>query len=178
MKIQIKNLSVRYGSRTIFDDFSFAIDGHAIKLVGSNGIGKSTLLNHIYEMYKQECFLLYQEPKYFKDFSVIENLKIMTMDSYDLDEFNRVLNYFEMGYIPKKTISKLSGGELQICILAIAYASDKKIVLLDEIENNLDDKRSLKLKDFLMNSYKDFIIVSHNDNISCKEVDLDEMVTI
>ncbi len=46
--LEVKNLSVRYGSLTIVEDVSFSVaPGEWLMIVGPNGAGKSTLLNAI-----------------------------------------------------------------------------------------------------------------------------------
>jgi ATPase subunit of ABC transporter with duplicated ATPase domains len=46
--LAVTNLSINFGERYLFDDLSFTINPHdRIGLVGSNGVGKSTLLKII-----------------------------------------------------------------------------------------------------------------------------------
>jgi len=46
--VEVKNVTKRYGARTIFQDISFSVeDGELIALTGPSGCGKSTLLNMI-----------------------------------------------------------------------------------------------------------------------------------
>ena len=43
--IELDNLVVRLGGRTVLDGLKGALDGRAIGLLGPNGAGKSTLIN-------------------------------------------------------------------------------------------------------------------------------------
>lgn len=46
--VEVKNVTKRFGARTIFQDISFSVeDGELIALTGPSGCGKSTLLNMI-----------------------------------------------------------------------------------------------------------------------------------
>lgn len=46
--LEVKNLSVRYGEKTILDRISFSVDeGQWLMIVGPNGAGKSTAINAI-----------------------------------------------------------------------------------------------------------------------------------
>ena len=51
VRLQAKDLQIRYGERTIVDDLSIAIpDGKITVIIGSNGCGKSTLLRCLNRM--------------------------------------------------------------------------------------------------------------------------------
>ncbi len=177
MNIKINNLEIKKSEKVIFDNLDINFIGEKIKLTGINGSGKTTLLNHIYELDQEKYFYVKQNIIYFEGFSVFENLKIMTKNKYNIDKFNYILNYFKMDDIKDQKINKLSGGQQQISILAIAIASGKKIILLDEIENNLDSERIQKLTKLLNDCDFEFIIVSHLENIKVCEVNLDEYIT-
>ncbi len=46
--LEVKNLSVRYGSAVIVDDVSFSVEpGEWLMLIGPNGAGKSTIVNAV-----------------------------------------------------------------------------------------------------------------------------------
>lgn len=46
--VEVKNVTKRFGARTIFQDISFSVeDGELVALTGPSGCGKSTLLNMI-----------------------------------------------------------------------------------------------------------------------------------
>jgi ABC-2 type transport system ATP-binding protein len=50
--VELKGLSVRFGSRDILKDLSCSLRGRAIGLLGPNGAGKSTLINTLLGFYK------------------------------------------------------------------------------------------------------------------------------
>ena len=46
--LEIKNLCVKYGDKTVFDDFSLEVgDREILCVLGRSGCGKTTLLNSI-----------------------------------------------------------------------------------------------------------------------------------
>jgi len=50
--VELKGLSVRFGSRDILKDLTCSLRGRAIGLLGPNGAGKSTLINTLLGFYK------------------------------------------------------------------------------------------------------------------------------
>ena len=46
--LEIKNLTVAYGSRTVVEDVSFRVEaGETVSIVGESGSGKSTVLHGV-----------------------------------------------------------------------------------------------------------------------------------
>src|SRR5258708_13678276 len=50
--IELDNLEVRLGQRTILNRLNGALSGHCIGLLGPNGSGKSTLINTLLGFYR------------------------------------------------------------------------------------------------------------------------------
>jgi ABC-2 type transport system ATP-binding protein len=49
--IELENLEVRFGNRTILNNLNGSLSGRAIGLLGPNGAGKSTLINTLLGFY-------------------------------------------------------------------------------------------------------------------------------
>ena len=63
--IQLKNISLSFGSRDIFKNLSWHIkDGKRIGLFGPNGVGKTTLLNMLAGLYKPDSGALSMPPSH------------------------------------------------------------------------------------------------------------------
>ena len=56
-----------------------------------------------------------------------------------------------IGYLKGKLCSKISGGELQMVLIARALASEPKLLILDEPESNLDFKNQLIVLETIKN---------------------------
>ena len=56
-----------------------------------------------------------------------------------------------IGYLKGKLCSKISGGELQMVLIARALAAEPKLLILDEPESNLDFKNKLIVLDTIKN---------------------------
>ena len=63
--IQLKNISLSFGSRDIFKNLSWHIkDGKRIGLFGPNGVGKTTLLNMLAGLYKPDAGVVSMPPSH------------------------------------------------------------------------------------------------------------------
>lgn len=159
--LKVQNISTGYGKKQVLFDVSFEVkQGEIVLLAGSNGSGKSTLLKAIYGQLPQwnngQIFfneenitgkttatllkkgLLYipQKNNLFEDLTVKENLEMagLTLDrKLLLQRIENTLSIFtallpHLNQIPMK----LSGGERQLLILAMATLHQPKMILVDE----------------------------------------------
>jgi branched-chain amino acid transport system ATP-binding protein len=159
--LKVQNISTGYGKKQVLFDVSFEVkQGEIVLLAGSNGSGKSTLLKAIYGQLPQwnngQIFfneenitgkttatllkkgLLYipQKNNLFEDLTVKENLEMsgLTLDrKLLLQRIENTLSIFtallpHLNRIPMK----LSGGERQLLILAMATLHQPKMILIDE----------------------------------------------
>ncbi|MGL4589895.1 MAG: ATP-binding cassette domain-containing protein [Mycoplasmatales bacterium] len=147
-----------------------------VLICGSNGIGKTTLIEHIYEKHADQIFYVKQVPILFDDFSLEENYQIIENGKIDKNFFYEILDEFKLLISPKQKIKKLSGGQKQLLAIALAFASNYKILILDEPENNVDDERREILRNLICSSEKEIILISHFDYQGFERIDLDEKI--
>ncbi|MGN0158929.1 MAG: TM1266 family iron-only hydrogenase system putative regulator [Brotaphodocola sp.] len=69
----------------------------------------------------------------------------------DVDKALEVLGFLEIAHLADKKCSEVSGGELQMILIARALASEPKILVLDEPESNLDFKNQLVVLNAMSN---------------------------
>ena len=69
----------------------------------------------------------------------------------DVDKAMDVLEFLGIARLAEKKCSEMSGGELQMVLIARALASDPKVLILDEPESNLDFKNQLVVLDAMSN---------------------------
>lgn len=69
----------------------------------------------------------------------------------DVDKAMEVLEFLGIERLAEKKCSEMSGGELQMVLIARALASDPKVLILDEPESNLDFKNQLVVLDAMSN---------------------------
>jgi len=150
----VKNVSINFEEKQVFKDFSFEIHrGDKIAVIGSNGIGKSTLLKLLAkEISPTSGDIIVGHnvktgyfPQNHQDIvdkesktTLFDCLKEKKSEVYDV-EIRSVLGKLLFGGDDAfKPISALSGGETARLILAMLMLNEPNTVILDEPNNHLD----------------------------------------
>ncbi|MEQ8198075.1 MAG: ATP-binding cassette domain-containing protein, partial [Clostridiaceae bacterium] len=178
--LEINNISKSFGDKLLINDFSYNFKkGDRVGIVGSNGMGKTTLINLI-------------TGKITPDSGTIETgetvkLGCFSQDSSDMNVNMRVIDYVREGgeIIPVSNgvnitasqmcerfmfdgtmqytlIGKLSGGERRRLQLLRVLMEAPNVLVLDEPTNDLDIETLQILEDFLDDFGGILIIVSHD----------------
>ncbi len=161
MKLHTKGLVKKYGSRTVVNNVSIALEqGEIVGLLGPNGAGKTTsfyMTVGLVKPYEGEIFLddlnitkypvykraqlgvgyLAQESSVFRTLSVEDNIKaVLELSKFSKKEqkerLEALLDEFGLQKIRKSKGIQLSGGERRRCEIARALSIDPKFILLDE----------------------------------------------
>ena len=72
----------------------------------------------------------------------------------DVKKALEVLDFLGISHLAEKKCSEVSGGELQMILIAKALAAEPKVLILDEPESNLDFKNQLVVLDAISNLAK------------------------
>lgn len=146
--LQINNLSFSYKDKKIFQNASYNFEnGKLYFLLARNGSGKSTLFNLINgdEEYPKGKVLLKgkvtlhkQNPVYFEDMTVKENIETFIECLNSDRNYNEIIKRYQLEMIASKVVRKLSGGEKQKLYLAITGLLEDDILLYDEADSSLD----------------------------------------
>jgi len=179
--IELKKLSISFGKRKILDDVSFTInEGQILGLLGSNGVGKSTIFNLITGLVKPDYgtitinkkivnnYPIYLRTKkfqigyvpqyggYFHDLTILENLKaigeiLINDKEIRSEKINSLIANFELDPVRDVKGSFLSGGQKKRLVIALALLGNPKILLLDEPFAALDVMTIKTLQKIIVN---------------------------
>lgn len=143
--IKLNTISLSFSHKICFEDFSVSIPyGSRIAIIGSNGSGKSSLLQ------------------------ILEgNLKPHNGNIQIPEDAN-------IGYVPQliEDFDSLSGGQRLNEALTQALSKDPNILLLDEPTNHLDKKNRTSLMRMLRTYQGTLIVVSHDLEILRQCIDI------
>ncbi|TQR40035.1 ABC transporter ATP-binding protein [Campylobacter sp. MIT 12-8780] len=172
--LELKNISKSY-DKPLFKDLNLKIEKNdKIALIGTNGVGKSTLAKIIASKLKADSGDIHLgatiELGYFtQDTSsvICENLKLyewlMSEKFKDLDEIRKCLGRMLFsGNDQEKLASSLSGGEKHRLALAKLMLERPNFLLLDEPDNHLDLEAIIALGEALFNFKGVVLCISHD----------------
>jgi iron complex transport system ATP-binding protein len=194
--IDIKDLTLGYGSRVVLQNFSAHVSTASITaIVGSNGVGKSTLLSaiagalnplsgsiaidgrDISSMNVKELAgiraVAQQSHSYWMAYSVAQILRL-GHENIAASRIEEVAKIFGISETLPQSITSLSGGELQRVEIARAFMRDLPLVLLDEpfASQDLASQEALvKRFEEERSSGKTIIFVAHRERSSLEWCD-------
>jgi ABC-2 type transport system ATP-binding protein len=191
MQIEIKNVSVFFGTNAALDDLSVELEGGAVGLLGPNGAGKSTLIKMLLGFInptrgeakvfgldvQTEQVPIRQQIGYLpEDDCLIPQMNAVQLVAYAgqlcgmpsrdaMQRAHEVLFYVGVDEERYRPISGYSAGMRQRVKLAQALVHDPKLLLLDEPTNGMDtngrEEMLLLVKDISADKGIDVLLSSH-----------------
>lgn len=160
--IQIKNFSMKFGTKTVIKDLSFEVmRGEVFGFLGSNGSGKTTTLRALLGLYEPaggellidgkqfavedgvKLGYLPEERGLYKKEKVIDTMiyfgRLKGLSKEEARNFS--MNYLERVGLSDKAktkLDKLSGGQQQKIQLGVTIMGDPELLILDEPTKGFD----------------------------------------
>ena len=187
--LKASGLTFKYGTRTIFEGLSLTVDsGEILGVLGPNGAGKTTLLKclvgerqpqrgsiHLWGMdvtrlplwRRARCGLAYltQGVALLPDLSVRDNIRLGIPHGDTKQAAEDTLNMLELTHLGDELGGSLSGGERRQIELARLFASQNRLMVLDEPYAALDPKAREKITQqlqFFRDQGRTLIVTDHD----------------
>jgi len=190
--LRVEELTVRRGKRKVLDGISFSLRvGEKFIIAGDNGAGKTTLIETVMGFIPAEGGRIYlkgREVRNEEDFYALRTTVGYVFQNPDDQLFSltveeelafaplnlklsreeverridRALKAFSIEHLREKTIHSLSGGEKRIVSIACVLTMEPEALILDEPTTGLDRKRFSRLVEFLKETDKSVIVVTHD----------------
>jgi ABC-2 type transport system ATP-binding protein len=169
--IELENLEVRLGNRTILDRLNGSLSGRCIGLLGPNGSGKSTLINTLLGFYRPvngrarifgrevqsnlrklraQIGYMPESDAFIADMSGVRFVRYMAEISglppgEAMERAHEAFFYVGLGEARYRKLGTYSLGMKQLAKLAQAIAHGPRLLLLDEPTNGLDPEARLRM---------------------------------
>ncbi len=188
-KIEVKNLTMRFGDLLVLNDVSFSIQkGEFLCVVGPTGCGKTTFLNLLSCLLKptsgellidgepadpkrHALAFVFQEPSGFPWLTVEQNialgLEVKRLPKAEIRRrVDKILSLMGLTNYRKAHPSQLSVSSEQRMVIGRAFAMMPDLLLMDEPYGQMDLKMRFYLEDEVVRLWKELgttvVFITHN----------------
>ncbi len=193
--LSLNNLTVILKEQIILNKINFSLSsGEKVFILGPNGAGKTTLIETImgfvpfqkgqikfkgkvvanekdFQELRKNIGYVFQNPddQLFSP-TVEEELAFGPLNlGWDRkrikEKVSEILAFFNIEHLRHKNTYELSGGEKRIVSIACVLTMEPELLIMDEPSNGLDEKNFKILVEFLKNTDKSVIVVTHDKDL-------------
>ena len=181
--LEVKNLVKHYGTVIAVDDVSFALEqGVCFGLLGPNGAGKTTTIEVIEDVikptsgeifykgsprmpsFREEVGIQFQSTALLNFLTVRETLQTFQRFFTQAATIEELVKLCRLGEFQNQYNDKISGGQRQRFLLALALINRPELLFLDEPSTGLDPQARRNLWDLIQNikaAGKTIILTTH-----------------
>ena len=185
MKVEIQNLTKRFGQKTAVDDVSLTLTSGVWGLIGANGAGKTTLMRMLAgiltptsgrvlcdgadtlslgEAWRDMLGYLPQHFGFYPEFTVADYLDYMAAlkgleKKAAREKIEELCEILSLPRVYKNKIKKLSGGTQRRVGIAQAMLNDPEVLILDEPTSGLDPGERVRFRNLLSEFARDRIVL-------------------
>ncbi len=193
--LEVKNLVKHYGTVVAVDGVSFALEqGVCFGLLGPNGAGKTTTIEVIEDVilptsgeifykgrprnpsFREEVGIQFQSTALLNFLTVRETLQTFKSFFSQTASIQKLVKLCRLGEFLDQYNDKISGGQRQRFLLALALINQPELLFLDEPSTGLDPQARRNLWDLIQNikaEGKTIVLTTHymeEAQILCDEV--------
>lgn len=179
--IILKDFSFSYPDKPLFDNFNATFTDSEINVIlGSSGVGKTTLLNAVSGLIKYDgevvgvpdkISYIFQKDRLIPSISIYKNLNLVLKSEIKdkterKNKIDEMLSLLEISDIAKRLPTEISGGQSRRVAMARAFLYPSKLLILDEPFKGLDVSLKTRLIDLFMrlweNDRRTVLMVTHD----------------
>ncbi len=185
MKLEIQNLTRRFGPKTAVDDVSLTLTSGVWGLIGANGAGKTTLMRMLAgiltptsgrilcdgadtramgEAWRDMLGYLPQHFGFYPEFTVADYLDYMAAlkgleKKFAREKIEELCEILSLTRVYRNKIKKLSGGTQRRVGIAQAMLNDPEVLILDEPTSGLDPGERVRFRNLLSEFARERIVL-------------------
>ena len=176
MPISIRNLSKRFGDKTVLENLSLTLpDSGVVVIEGRSGAGKTTLLNIIMGLLPPDAgrvdglagrrvTAVFQENRLLENWSALKNIRLVCGRGVKDADILSHLGQVGLAGEGKTPVRALSGGMKRRVALVRAVIPPSDILVMDEPFKGLDEETRAQVIRFLLSrrNGRTVILVTHD----------------
>lgn len=185
MSLELKNISKEFGDLSVINNISYSFDNGVYGLLGTNGVGKTTLIRMICSLnkptkgeilyngenietlgasYRDDLGYLPQEFGFYKELSIYEYMMYIASikgikNKVAKKRIKYLLEKVSLLEMKKRKMGTLSGGMQRRVGIAQAMLNDPKVLILDEPTAGLDPKERIKFRNLISDLAEDRLVI-------------------
>ena len=176
MDIQLLHVDKQFEGREVLKDISITfLEGRRSCLMGTSGVGKTTVMNLILGLIKpdsgemkgcknKKIGAVFQEDRLIEHWDAVRNIELVCENSVSREQIELELSKVGLEDVKQKPVKDFSGGMRRRVALVRAMLAGSDILIMDEPFKGLDEELKNQVMDYVRDNThnKTVIIVTHD----------------